>query len=514
MAGTDLRHLTDLALLAVFWSSAAIGYGVAFAPPWNTDVAAILHFTQLWVEGHSLYIDLFDVNPPLIFMLSAPAALTATLFGLPAMVAWNLQLGALAVGMATCAWRIMRPRMAIGSLGFWVLAGLVPFLLLGFPMEHFGQREHVFIVLTVPYLALAARRAEGPVALSPAVLVGLGAAAIGAAIKPYFLLMPAAIELYVLLRRGARAWLRDGVPWLMGLVWLTYAAVILLVFPGFLAEIVPFALSVYTDIGEPPLYILLRPYTHRLLGAAVAIAVLAVAAVVLRFGEFSKVVAIAAVVAVVLPLVQAKQFAYHSLPAQMLLWLLLGAVAAEELGPDGERGARLTAAGLILVSAVSALDVRQSPWLQLRYSSSEVGQLSRTIEAHSPIGGRVVVMSSYLSDVFPAASHAERQVGVRFMSLFFLHAFYRDCDATGVRIEPSGAAAEWRDRLFREVVDDLVARPPDLIVERVRSRLIPDCGGQGFDYLGYYRGNPDIDALLADYALVKERGAFRYWRRT
>jgi hypothetical protein len=46
-----------------------------------------------------------------------------------------------------------------------------------------------------------------------------------------------------------------------------------------------------------------------------------------------------------------------------------------------------------------------------------------------------------------------------------------------------------------------------------RCRQIPDCGGQRFDYLAYYRRDPDVAALLAGYVMVEERGMFRYWRR-
>jgi hypothetical protein len=300
----------------------------------------------------------------------------------------------------------------------------------------------------------------------------------------------------------------------VAVVWLACGAVIVLVFPAFLSEIVPFALTVYSEVREPPLYILLRPYTHRFLGAATAIAVLAIAATIMRFGHLTRVMALAAVVAVALPLIQAKQFAYHTLPAQTLLWLLVGAVAAEELASDDGRAARLIGAGLVLVAGVSALDIRQSPWRQLRYAASEAGRLSRAIEAHSPPGGRVVVMSSYLGDVFPPLSHAGRRAGMRFMSLFFLYPLYRDCDATGRRVEVTAEVALWRDRLFEALVRDLVAQPPDLIVERVQSRLIPDCGGTRFSYLDHYRSHPDVDALLAGYVLVEERGGFRYWRPT
>ena len=51
---------------------------MVLSPPLNHDVAAVLNFSERWFAGERLYIDLIDVNPPLIFSLNLiPAAIAA-----------------------------------------------------------------------------------------------------------------------------------------------------------------------------------------------------------------------------------------------------------------------------------------------------------------------------------------------------------------------------------------------------------------------------------------------------
>jgi hypothetical protein len=47
------------------------------APPFNQDAAAVLQWSQRWLGGERLYIDLIDVNPPLIFVLNLIPAVLA-----------------------------------------------------------------------------------------------------------------------------------------------------------------------------------------------------------------------------------------------------------------------------------------------------------------------------------------------------------------------------------------------------------------------------------------------------
>src|ERR1700722_8968227 len=49
---------------------------VVLLPALNHDVAALLAFSQRWLDGEALYSRLIDANPPLIFVLNLlPAAL-------------------------------------------------------------------------------------------------------------------------------------------------------------------------------------------------------------------------------------------------------------------------------------------------------------------------------------------------------------------------------------------------------------------------------------------------------
>jgi hypothetical protein len=84
----------------------------------------------------------------------------------------------------------------------------------------FGQREHLMLAASLPYLVLAARRAEG-VPTSRVLAIGVALlAALFFALKPHFLAIPALVELYVLCRVGCAAfaipcpgrWRRSGSP--------------------------------------------------------------------------------------------------------------------------------------------------------------------------------------------------------------------------------------------------------------------------------------------------------------
>ena len=85
----------------------------------------------------------------------------------------------------------------------------------------FGQREHLMVLGALPYLFLAARRVQGvqePYRYIVAIL-----AAVAFAIKPYFLFIPALVELYLLFTLRWRLYMRDPVPWAMAAVWVIYS---------------------------------------------------------------------------------------------------------------------------------------------------------------------------------------------------------------------------------------------------------------------------------------------------
>src|SRR5580698_1064357 len=73
---TRIWSAARLALVALPWLW-AVGY---FFPPLNHDVAALLQFAQRMLHGERLYVDLIDINPPMIFLLdTVPVAIAEAL---------------------------------------------------------------------------------------------------------------------------------------------------------------------------------------------------------------------------------------------------------------------------------------------------------------------------------------------------------------------------------------------------------------------------------------------------
>ena len=80
------------------------------APPLNHDVAAVLAFSQRWLAGERLYVDLIDVNPPLIFVLNLLPAGLARLTGIDAVTALHACLLAWGAAVWLLALRLLDPR--------------------------------------------------------------------------------------------------------------------------------------------------------------------------------------------------------------------------------------------------------------------------------------------------------------------------------------------------------------------------------------------------------------------
>src|SRR5207248_1120054 len=130
---------------------------IMLAPPLNHDVAAVLEFGQRWLAGEGLYSHLIDVNPPLIFVLNMLPAALGALTGVDAIVL--LQLCILA--FTAFVWWLMRRVRLRGGEGPTEqrFLDMVPLLVLVGAGSDFGQREHLMVLGTLPYVASAARRA-------------------------------------------------------------------------------------------------------------------------------------------------------------------------------------------------------------------------------------------------------------------------------------------------------------------------------------------------------------------
>jgi hypothetical protein len=121
----------------------------------------------------------------------------------------------------------------------------VVFLIL--PQMHFGQREHLLVIFTLPYFLFIATRLNG---FKPKPLLSLSLAifaGIGFMIKPYFFISWVMLELYYMWHlRSFRCFLRVETCVIMSLL-LLYLAGVFLFYPNFIYIVVPIVTKFFYD---------------------------------------------------------------------------------------------------------------------------------------------------------------------------------------------------------------------------------------------------------------------------
>src|SRR5262245_3907467 len=146
----------------VFWVIAvaavvALAAAAVFTRPLNHDAAWYLYMVEAIQGGATLYRDVADTNPPLIIFLSMPPIWLGSLFHLPQSTAFNMYVfvGAMA-SVAVCRRLIARVWPDASPEVAGLLMVTMAFCLLPFVRLDFGQREHLAVILLLPYVWLIA----------------------------------------------------------------------------------------------------------------------------------------------------------------------------------------------------------------------------------------------------------------------------------------------------------------------------------------------------------------------
>lgn len=492
LPGLGARGLSALAL-----APALAFLLMVLAPPLNHDVAAILNFAERWVGGERLYRDLIDVNPPLIFVLTAIPAAMARVLPLSGVQALLLVVLLLCVA----AWRLtarLRRDRAEGPVERAVLDALVP-LACVLAAYDVGQREHLMALFAIPYAFLAARRIEG--LRTPSLLawtVTLAAAA-GFALKPHFLAVPLLVEALVLARRGPAAAFRDPLPWGMAALWLAYLAAIPLLFPAYFDFVLPLVMGFYLGTGGfGALDVLLG---EKIGAALLLLLILAPFAVRRAAGAPAQALLAVGLGGLLSAWVQHKGWSYHVVPMTMAGALLAGVLAARWLDaalPPARAAAAAPALALAAALAVAMLGIRgESPWRQIWYDELREGQLAAVLR-REVAGERLLVLSPDIYPVYPALNYARARSTLRFMNLWLLIGAYPDCPEGAPRYRDTWEMSRPEFLVYRTVAEDFARAPPAGVLV-AKTSGIPRCGAEEFDPIAYFARHPAFAATWQRY---------------
>ena len=474
----------------------------------NHDSAWYLTSAAAYLAGGELYGDIFvEVNPPLALFLTLPPVIVAQstgLFAVDVFVAYVFALIAASLWLCRSMLTDLLPAAARRGLLFCALIALA-----AAPAVDFGQREHLLVIFALPYLFLAARRAEGlATGAGPAVLIGVFAA-LGFALKPHFLLVPAVLEVYLLRRAQAPRRLLRPETLGLGVVVLLYLVGATLLTPSYFTQVLPLAIALYDGLSAPWLAVILRGQTPLL--ALVLLAYLKVRPG-LRQRGLVDVLCIAAFCFLVTYFLQLKGWPYQIFPVTACLILALGAYTVNQLdeAAAGEVPYRpgwplrelVAAAGIVLLSTV-ALGLSRG-----EYRNPHVRQMAATMRWHAA-GGAAYVFTSNVSVAFPLVTYAGAEWASRFSTLWPLPGLMRR------QLTASGDPARLEE-IEDFVIDAVVAdfehwRPQFVIVDRRREK--PYFGGVSFDYIRFFSRDPRFAAIWQNYDQVVDFGEFAGFRR-
>jgi hypothetical protein len=514
-AGAEPARRTGF--LAAIALLVGLGLVAQFRSYIGADTGFLLDEAARALDGARLYVDLVDMNPPLIVLLNMGAVLLARLLGIPGILAYRLGCTATLLAVLLLATWLLR-RLLPDELRLQrAIILLLAFALFALPGQDFGEREHLLVALLIPYLLVAAARATRR-QISPATAALVGLLAAGAfALKPQFVLLWPAVEVSLRLTRRVK-WGRilpetTAIAAFLAL----YAAAILLWAPEYL-RLVSLLAGPYARFLYVPFWELLVTGPGALLTVFALLASVALRRHA-RHQELLGVVSLGALACLVAGAAQQKGFGYHFYPALALATVVLGIIAC-----DGRESPRNGVAGLFRVLAVSLLatvivvvGVRTAatawrPPLDLEQEHME--RLLPIVRAHAA-GGSVYVMSHNISSAYPLINYAGARSASRFAQLWILAAAYMEQlkRSHPLRYHAPSEMSPSERYLNQAVLEDLRDRRPGVLVILQHARDLPTNGFRRLDYVGYFSRDSRIAVLLDRYQLVADLGDFRVYER-
>ena len=438
---------------------------------------------QLWIAhqlngGARLYRDIVEVNPPLWFWMALPVDALASALHLRAD-----SVAVAAIGMLCAAALAATSCLVAGTRAqrtFFL--GYAALILAAMPWMHLGQREQIVLIGTLPYAALAAVRRSGhEVSSGLAAAIGMGAA-FGFALKPYFLLVPLLLELWLFASRG-RGW-RPIRPETVGMatVGALYGLALSTLAPDYLTITLPLVRLAYGVTGAPHLGDLFQP---SVLAAIAAIALAALQPRLLGTRRHGLVAAllVAALGFAGVYFIQDKGWIYHAIP---LLGCASLALAARLATGSRTRMTRLASPAVLALPLLLA-------FAESRGEPAPGKDLIRAVDGIRP-GESVGFIATDPAFAWSVVIQRGFAYPSRYNGFWMMRAVVAD-EGRGGRDRRLAALGR---RVVTETVADFRCLPPRrIIVARPRA------GEDGFDILPFFERDPAFRALLAHYRPVE-----------
>lgn len=484
-----------ITLLATF--AAVIQFPFAL----NHDAAWHFYTALRVLDGDRIGIDIADVNPPMSMWLLGLPALVVRISGLSPAAVLRGFIFLLQLTTLLCALVMLRKLSWTKGALTTATTALAAVLLL-MPGYHFAQREHIAVALTLLYALLVALRAEQqPVRLPVALAIGL-VAATGIGIKPYFLAVPASLELWLYWRRRSLNLLRPELA-AMAVAGALYVLAVIIYAPVYLEAVVPNALLAYKGFEVGGLEFVLQAGTY--LAASACALVLAVRLWwPERLPAAVQVLIVAGVGFLIAGLMQRKGWQYHIMPAA-LYWT---AAAGLLFAAMNKRPKALFV--LFAIACLQPVVPFLADGLARQGTTARVDALSRLFS--SPDHAPVFAFITSPRDIHPAVLQSGARWRDAFGALIYLPAHVQAL-ARAAQDDQSARVVALSETYNNGLLARLERDPPAVIAFDAANDKLGLPAALQFDYLRFFRRYDAFNRLMEAYTETTPVGRFRIFLR-
>jgi hypothetical protein len=514
--------------LLVAFVALAIGASLVpyFLAPAGHDQNSYLFEAQRLLSGAELYgPHLSETNPPIIIWFSTiPVLLARWLHGSPI---FFLRLLVAAMVLASVAWcvRILRRSatplnpLALGLFAIAILA-----IELGIGPYDFGQREHLLIILLLPYILATATGAVAGLSFAERCALGI-AAGIAIWFKPQDVLILIALEFFLALR--LRSLRRALTPEFLALV-LTCALILLLVSlttPLYGRTTLPLLVDTYWGLGEMTTVALARTLRDYIMAGFALLLLCFVLRKSLRDPATTVALVVSSAAASFAYDIQHTTWAYHAYPHQALLLLALAYLLLDLLDPVLTKftaNSPLFRRSELIVSALAALVFCALAIRASAVSASEEqpqwAALNQFFNQYSP-STTVYVFSTSVPPLSVAYNHGLIW-GSRFAHLWMLPAIIQnEAGPTGPpvpfkQLSPERLAALAALQRSQSAEDLNDWKPSIVLVQQCAPW--PHCQAiknRNFDMLAWFLQDPGFAAAWSHYQQQPGIRSFNVYKR-
>jgi hypothetical protein len=383
----------------------------------NFDVAFLLDTGNRILDGQLPYVDIFEVNLPVIFYVNALPVWISRSTGTNPIPVYNLLVFLLTLYSATMVDRaIAVHRITAQKL---LDRRMVPILYGAFSSlalsTSWGQREHLLILILIPWLLVRwLRLSDTGLSRWLSLLLGVFAG-IAFMLKPHYVFAVILPEVILVFRaRTLRVYRQPEIlgAALVALVYVAYVLVYPQIVGAYLNEIIPFAARAYDALGRFTLQEQFSQDSEMWGWVLIATAAFLVSGFWRKNAAVAQLFAAASLGSIIGYIWQGKGWSHHQLPAEALtIWLVyiicLLARQSQVLRIVAEKPLFAVNRLLVVFACVTLLMLGSNLFIRVSkpYDWGNIA-LIRAIERYVPGDGGVLMLDPLLYHVYPTIVQA------------------------------------------------------------------------------------------------------------